>query len=358
MLLVHQNTTGYDFSAYALERTKVSDGAVAPSSGFELIAISHASRRVDYWVEQLRALLNSASVCQDWDNQRWSQHRSAIKIWMDFIELLHTKNIEAIKFRERIAQRAYECVASRDVHGMLHMAFEAKIGSKLWYALRFIARPIMDCRMLWYLAEQYPQFRHVRIYPVTVREKKSINPEYQVDMSEAWTRLNPASPPGSELEIIAAFGKQFKQDCAASYSLHAEIQLFMHYEDRPDLTPTLSYFGCSKKACLLCNTFLNALPSPITTRGSHGICYPAWGIPPRWSVGAETALKELEKLLISRIKSLLCSSVQGRKTYFMPQVPQSTCVSDVAKSDLLHREEKVKSAKEAETARRKERLIV
>ena len=227
-------------------------------------------------MEQLRVTLDHNSGCQDWDDQRWSQHLSAIKIWTNFIELLHTKNIEAIKFREQIAQRAYECVVSLDVHGLLQMAFEAEIGCKLWYTLKFIARPIMDCRMLWDIANRYPQFRDVRIFPVVARLEKRISLEYQIEISEAWARLEPASPPGFELGIAAVLRERFKQDCAASYGLHAEIQLFMHYEDRPELTSDLSYFGCSKKSCLLCKTFLQALPSPIATRGSHRICYPAW----------------------------------------------------------------------------------
>jgi len=145
------------------------------------------------------------------------------------------------------------------------------------------------------------------------------------------------------------------------YGLHAEIQLFMHYEDRPDLTSTLSYFGCSKKSCLLCNTFLQALPNPLATRGSHGICYPAWGVPPPRSDGAETALERPKEMLISRIKSLLYNSGRARKTYFAPPVPQSTFVSDLSDptlQDWSQREEKVKAAKETEMARRKERLIL
>jgi hypothetical protein len=81
------------------------------------------------------------------------------------------------------------------------------------------------------------------------------------------------------------------------------MQLFMRHEENAALTPTIYYFGCSKKACLLYDDFLQSLPNPIATRGRHGICYPAWGVPPSRSVGAEAALKELEKMLVSRIKT-------------------------------------------------------
>jgi len=362
-LLVHRNTSGYDPPAYSLGRIcliEVPAGAVAPSSGFELLAISYMGPRVDHWVERLRALLDSHPVHQDWNDQRWSPHLSAIEIWTNFIELFRTKNIDASKFREQITQQAYECVKSPDVHGLLKTACESKVGSKLWYTLKAIARPIMDCRMLWSIANQYAQFSDVRISPVVARLEKRISREYQIDISDAWARLDPASPPGFKLGIIDVADDKFKQDCAASYGLHAEIQLFMHYENRPELTPTLSYFGCSKKSCLLCNTFLQALPDPIATRGRHGICYPAWGVPRPRSDRAASALRGLKERLISRIKLVLYHSARGRNVYFGPTVPQSTFVSDFSEKTLqgwLQREEKVKSAKEAEMARREEHLI-
>ncbi len=108
--------------------------------------------------------------------------------------------------------------------------------------------------------------------------------------------------PSSELKYSNRYGREAASN-RTSYSLHAEMQLFMRYEENATLTPTLYYFGYSKKACLLCDSFLQSLPSPIATRGRHGICYPAWGVPPLRSVGAEAALKELEKMLVSRIKT-------------------------------------------------------
>ena len=333
----------------------------APSGELESTAISYTGRRVDHWVERLRALIFSGSVCQDWDKQRKSQHLRAIGIWTNLKNLLYTEDVEATQFREQIVQQAYECVVSADVHDLLRMSFQDMTGTKLWHILKHIARPIMDCHMIWHIASQYPQFRDVRITPVTSTPKTGISLEYQIGISEAWARLDRAPPPGSELETVAVFGEKFKKDCAASYSLHAEIQLFRHYEDGPEFTPTLPYFGCSKKACLLCETFLRALPEPIDTRGRHGICYPAWGSPPLRSVGTETAFKKLEKMLVSRIKSLLSCSIPGRRAYFRPLVPQSTLVSDFSTStsqDLMQKKERVESATKAWMARREERLIL
>lgn len=331
---------------------------IAPSSEFELIAITYTHRRVDHWVEQLHALLSSVSDRQVWDKRGWSGHQLAIKTWTYFTELLYRRDVEATKFREQIVQRAYECVVSAEVHALV---FEAKTGPKLWYALKSLARPIIDCRMIWCIASRQPQFCDVRISLVPPRSKTSISPEFQIDLSDAWARLISTSPPASELRMIAKFGEQFKRHCAKSYNLHAEIQLYMHYENSNALTPTLCYFGCSKKACLLCEGFLQALPSPITTRGRHGICYRAWGVPSSTSAGAGVALIGLEKMLVSRIKTHLHDSVRADKTHFAPPVPQSTLVSDFSDStlqDLLQREKKVESGKKAEMARREERLIL
>jgi len=335
--------------------------STAPSSELEFIAIAYTGRRVDHWVEQLRTLLDSVSDRQVRDMRQGSGCQLAIETWTNLTELLYRGDIEATQFREQIVQRAYECVESAEVQGLLHMAFEAKVGSKLWHALKFIARPITDCRMLRYIASRQPQFRDVRISLVPPRPKTKISPECRIDISDAWARLISAPSPASEVRMIVRFGDQFKQDCAESYSLHAEIQLFMHYEDHAALTPTLSYFGCSKKACLLCDGFLRALPSPIATRGRHGICYPAWGVPPSRSAGAEAALRELEKTLVSRIKAYLSDPVRARETHFAPGVSQSTLVSDFSDltlQDLMQREEKIKSAKNAEMVRREERLIL
>ena len=221
---------------------------------------------------------------------------------------------------------------------MLRLAFKPEVTSKLWYALRFVARPILDCRMLCSIASHYPQFRDTRVSPIPPRPKTSIDLECRIDISEAWARLAGTKPPGSHDKILSVFRGQFKQDLAASYSLHAEIQLFMHYEDsRPRLTPTHSYFGCSKKSCLLCGTFLQVLPSPIATRGRHGICYPAWGIPQARSAEGKTALRLLEKELVSRIKFLLDSPAPVRKAYFQSNVPQSTLVSDFSTQSIQER---------------------
>ncbi|RYP51167.1 hypothetical protein DL768_003435 [Monosporascus sp. mg162] len=142
--------------------------------------------------------------------------------------------------------------------------------------------------------------------------------------------------------------------------LHSEMQLFTQYENGAALPPTLNYFGCSKKACLLCESFLQALPRPVATRGRHGICYAAWGVPPSRSTGTTAALKELEKMLIFRARSHVLNQKPINKKLIAPAVNQSTVASACSDSviqDLLQREERAESAKKAEKRLRERRHI-
>jgi OTT_1508-like deaminase len=199
------------------------------------------------------------------------------------------------------------------------------MGPKIWNALRFIARPISNCRLLLRIASQLPHFRTVKFFPIPSGSETKLNPEYLVEIPDAWTQLVSRAPSSSEIKKIAKFRDKFKRDCARSFGSHAEIQLFLHYMNNVCPTPSIDYFGCSKKTCFLCEVFLRATSHPISTRGRHGICYPAWGVPFSRSNEVAAALLELEKVLVSRIEMHL-KGQSGEA--FLNQVPQSTIISD------------------------------
>lgn len=108
----------------------------------------------------------------------------------------------------------------------------------------------------------------------------------------------------------------------------------MHYDERGVLQPTLDYFGCSKKTCLLCETFLRALPSPIATRGRHGICYPAWGVPDSNSGDIEVAIQQLEKSLVAHIRRFLGDLTNPRQGGLAMNIGQSDMVSNFSRFTL------------------------
>jgi hypothetical protein len=182
-----------------------------------------------------------------------------------------------------------------------------------------------------------------------------------VDIRFTWDKLGPGASSLAETKVLAGFSDKFKSDCGKSFALHAEMQLFMHYETGAALSPTLDYLGCSKKACLLCESFLEALARPVATRGRHGICYPAWGVPSSTSLGTMAALEALDKMLVSRVKSHLADSVRIDKRLIVPAVHQSTVASAYSNSEVVHglhrRAEAAESARKAEQKLREMRNI-
>jgi len=109
----------------------------------------------------------------------------------------------------------------------------------------------------------------------------------------------------------------------AGLSTHAEAQLLIRHEAFPELKPTLDYIGCSKKACLLCEAFLQIAPLRPRIRGRHGGCYPTWGVSPAHLGRLNGRLTHLSKLLKQRILEQLVSRV-------VSQIPQSTIVLGIS----------------------------
>lgn len=152
----------------------------------------------------------------------------------------------------------------------------------------------------------------------------------------------------------------FKTTCAKSFTSHAEMQLVLHCTDGYAPHPTLNYFGCSRKTCLLCEIFLGALPNPIATRGRHGVCYPAWAVPGSRSSTIQVAIESLEKNLIARIQGVVQGSMHGGQKHTAPNVMQSGMVSSFSQltmQEWQQRQEEVRLFNEKQTAQRKEMLI-
>jgi hypothetical protein len=213
-----------------------------------------------------------------------------------------------------------------------------------------IARPIIDCRLLQSIASRESQFRHVRISLVHSKTRTTVNIKHRVGISEAWTQLGLGVASNSQVRKLSSFDKDFKEACTQSYTQHAEMQLISHYEGGTVLPPTSDYFGCSKKTCLLCETFLKGLPRPIVTRGRHGICYPAWGLPCSTSDAMNVGVNALETDMLLRIS-------QGS---YSANVPQCSIVSDFSRLTIEHwqrRKQNIELARNEEVTRRNEFLI-
>lgn len=328
-----------------------------PSNWFDPVTIEFNGERVDHWIAIARRYIALLPSFQDQREDRSPGFQQAAKAWTNITKLLNHKATGEIIPREQIVHAAYECIISIEVRDLLQTIFNIQMGSKLWRILRFIARPASNCRLLMRIASRLPHFRKVKICPLPSGPKTKLSRKYLVDIMDAWGRLGPISSLGSELKTLAAFKGRFRQDCARAFSSHAEVQLFLHYEYNVSLTPSLDYFGCSKKSCLLCEGFLQALSRPISTRGRHGICYPAWAVPFTRSQDIMVALQQLEKTLVYRIEM----HMKGQPATFLDQVPQSTIASDFPNSSLeeiSRRKKMMKSVEENRQMLQRQRNIV
>ncbi|KAF4631807.1 hypothetical protein G7Y89_g6314 [Cudoniella acicularis] len=329
-------------------------------SWFELIAIEFNRNRTDYWVEAMRTYVATKGTYQDQGQDQAKEHspklQPAEKLLDNLTSLLNHSSTGETIFRGPIVYAAYECVTSPDVYRVVQTIFGSGAGSKLWRALKFLSRSVFNCRFLMRVATLLPNFRKVKIFLVSPEQKTILSPKYLVDITDAWSQLSSTMNPSSA-KLIATFGDQFKQECARPLTSHSEIKLFTHYEDSSSLTPTIDYFGCSKKTCLLCEGFLQALSHPISTRGRHGLGYPAWGVPFSKSIEVGAALQRLERNLVSRIEM----HFTGLSGPGINQVPQSTVISDFSGLSLEAmsiRNEMKKSAEEASKSLQTERRIM
>ncbi|KAJ5764911.1 hypothetical protein N7520_004470 [Penicillium odoratum] len=336
-------------------------------SKFELKAIRYMSRRIDDWVKDLQKTLKTSQLFPDWSSLRWLGQEAEVESWTTITNLLRQFNtdMEAIKHNTRvmIVQKAYNCLKSTQIRQVLSDAFGTPTGLKLWSQLSFIARPLLDCRLLASIAVREPQFGNCKILVIPSRSMTKLEARYVVGIFEAWERLEMGSTPEHVIPKLTPFGQKFEQACAKAYYLHAEMQLVMHYEEKCAHQPTLNYFGCSKKTCLLCETFLGALPSPISTRGRHGVCYPAWAVPSSNSDAIEATLGRVESSLIARIQEFVADLMHPTQKSLAVHVnvKQSGLVSDFSHftvEDWRQREQALRFFKDKQTIRHKDQLIL
>ncbi|KAK6537605.1 hypothetical protein TWF694_011785 [Orbilia ellipsospora] len=330
--------------------------ALEHQNEFEYRSVQYSSRRVNHSIKMLRSTLETALERLDRQKKSLFDTLLLLNFLVDMTENIDTKRIPLL------STRALQCSASIELATQLDSVFGGSIRTKIVNQLRLIARPILNCRILHQLASRYPQFRKVQFFAVTSPPRIGIDEVYCIDICEAWSVLRKGAISEAEEAKLLGLGKQrdFKIACLSTYELHAEIALYMRYEKEPELSPTLRYFGCSKKACLLCDSFLRSLPSPISTRGGHGICYATWGVPTSGSTQTKLSLNSLENNLVQRIRRIL-DTPKARKDLLKGRVPQSTIISDfetLAIQGTTTREEGVKALQEAENARRRQRQIL
>jgi hypothetical protein len=259
-----------------------------------------------------------------------------------------------------MVQQAYQCVNTPEARQTLSGIFGVQTATKLWNKLNFLARPLADCRLLASIAMREQRLRNCKIVPISSKPKTTLDPKYIINIFTAWEQLGLGSPPKCVIQKLDHFNREFEETCAEAFSLHAEMQLVLHYEERCAPPPTLDYFGCSKKTCLLCETVLRALPNQVSTRGRHGVCYPAWGVPDSTADTVHLAVQRLESSLVDRIRGFLDNLVRPRQKGQAANTVQSGLVSDLSRSTLEELQKKVndvQSFKSKQDGHRNELMI-
>ncbi|EPS35747.1 hypothetical protein H072_10781 [Dactylellina haptotyla CBS 200.50] len=187
-----------------------------PLNDFEHISVQYNKRRVYYWVqclkETLEPMLSLVSnpefqfpIHFDSGNDDKPDHRNFLvkdilsrfrslpkpNSWHGLVNLLARENGVNILGTYLLANRAYECfmTINKSVELQLDSIFGASKGAIITKQLRFLARPIIDCRIIRRIAIHYPQFRNVKIIAVPPRPEIRIDEVYRIKISEAWSRL-------------------------------------------------------------------------------------------------------------------------------------------------------------------------
>lgn len=200
---------------------------------------------------------------------------------------------------------------------------------RMW---RILARPMINLRILLQIAQLLSNFRAVSFINTTPPAPLQLQSRQIPTIQKAWEYLG--QPSGSIGRIPPALvrkGRDFKRECGSKLFIHCEVQLLVRYEAQPSLSPTLAYFGCSKKACYLCALFLDLSSLKIRTRGRHGKCHPRWAVQPCNSESTRQRLKSLCEMIKKEIKV----RIEPRQTPPPVAIHQSSAVSDLKSSDML-----------------------
>jgi hypothetical protein len=311
-------------------RTAAAEGGMDCEAAF----IEHSRDRVLEWLNPLRHYVEVVEGTKTAQRPGPLIPNSTQKQWQLFYNTAVQSGASTDISAVDVVSQAYALCASPHFRLFLNQRFGERLDDKISRCLRFLARPLSNCRLLSIIAKKLPQYQNVRFELVT-RDAKKAAPDKShgvVGIPEALRRLFGVDDfknldPSAVRALVRDFGDRFLAECTPeAYSQHAEIQNLEHHWSR-GLWPTLDYIGCSKKTCLLCEDFLSSLDPPISTRGRHGVCYPAWGVPRSNSQSASLALKVVEKSLVMRIRRIL-SRTDSKKAAFH-NVSQSTIVSGV-----------------------------
>ena len=226
---------------------------------------------------------------------------------------------------------AFAMLGSGELKTILNILDNHKSGisEKVERLIDFLSRPVTACRHFAKVARTLPQFANIKIIhrqpPVGIQ----LEPKLIVSLDQAWQQLE-LPQFANQGKFMKKLGQRFQDDCSRELRVHTEVQLLQLYEAQPHLIPTTRYLGCSKKACLLCETILSLSTLGLVAGKRHGRLYPVWAVPNAALPQFGQRLSELADMIVQRIRVL-----QPRETEFLQgAIVESTIISDLRSKDL------------------------
>jgi len=219
-------------------------------------------------------------------------------------------------------------------------------GASLRTALGFLGRPRTSFHTLVAAAERLEGFANIQITTVAeqrLERTKGKKAALAAD-SEPWSVSQTFQQLGQPLTdaqihlLLDSKGRkakwtktrllqEFGKLRSPTWEVHAEMQLLQHCILA---APTrgggsgkmVPYFGCSKRSCFLCWSFLDIFQPGFKTRGCHGKLYNLWGLPSFEGAKAEDVSKIAGT--VRRLEMLLTKELLRGNASALPLAKEST----------------------------------
>jgi hypothetical protein len=357
--------------AKARKKVHTAAGQGETTDGFHSFletTILYNANRLDVWIGNARCLVKRALFRPPISNSPASEserpcvlgccaaaERLIPPMVQSLVLKMHKWNVSqsganrALPERREIVALASVAIRSSDIARTQLRSLVPSINPcKMLTWWRLLARPVTILRTLLAISRLLPNFRTVRFIPLKVPPHTKLQNHQIRPIAKAWQSLDLPSPEGRVHTTLRQNARQFRDHCSRELATHCEMQLLMRYEAEPSLAPTLAYFGCSKKSCFLCATFLALSPLKPRVRGRHGICHPNWAVPPLLRPGSAIPVCDRLTELCSIIKGQIMLLLQPRPCSPSNIVYQSSAVSELNTADMVEIRQRTANREAAE----------
>ena len=108
-------------------------------------------------------------------------------------------------------------------------------------ALGFLARPLTILRLLLRTARLLPGFRNIAFRYLEPAEPIRIAKQFRITAKEAWLALGLPEYCAQLPKTLEGRMNDFRFLCSRPFSVHAEVQLLLYYQENPGRSPTMDY---------------------------------------------------------------------------------------------------------------------